>query len=442
MGLLCAWGLSRRSDTTAVAGRIAAPPKSPGTNTVLTQVVVRRQFFSWREVESPDYRAYITNLRDIGCPEQTIRDIIIADVGQLYARKRAAEVPSPDQEWWRSEPDTNLVAAASAKTQALETERRALLAGLLGPDWETRSAEPGERPPVSLTGPVLGELSPETKQAVEDVTQRSEERAQAYLEAQQQAGKTADPAELARLRLETRNELAKLLNPAQLEEFLLRYSQTAINLRQSFQGLQLTPDEFRKLFHATDSLDEQIELNFSGDGPGVARQRDALAKSREDAIKTALGPDRYQQYVASQLAQDPAYRDALAAVQQAGVSPSAVSSLYALNVATAQELARIQNDPTLTDEARAAQIKALQDQQQSARNQLLGINQAQQPPLPLPPPPPDSGPTQTHSFSPGETIYQIADQYGVTLNDLLSANPNLNFNQLTRGAQIKIPSVK
>jgi len=40
---------------------------------------VRRQFFSWQQLESPDYQTYVANLRDIGCPEQTIRDIIIAD---------------------------------------------------------------------------------------------------------------------------------------------------------------------------------------------------------------------------------------------------------------------------------------------------------------------------------------------------------------------------
>lgn len=44
--------------------------------------------FSWRQVESPDYRTYVANLRKIACPEQTIRDIITADVGGLYARRR------------------------------------------------------------------------------------------------------------------------------------------------------------------------------------------------------------------------------------------------------------------------------------------------------------------------------------------------------------------
>src|SRR6185436_17262704 len=97
-----------------------------------TNLVVRRQFFSWREVESPDYPTYIANLRDIGCPEQTIRDIIIADVNGMFAKRRATEVVTPEQQWWVSQPDSNLLATATEKVRLLEDERRTLLARLLG----------------------------------------------------------------------------------------------------------------------------------------------------------------------------------------------------------------------------------------------------------------------------------------------------------------------
>src|SRR2546430_9741862 len=39
-------------------------------------------------------------------------------------------------QWWRSEPDTNVVQAAAEKARDLEDERRALLARLLGTAWE------------------------------------------------------------------------------------------------------------------------------------------------------------------------------------------------------------------------------------------------------------------------------------------------------------------
>src|SRR5262245_45431219 len=44
--------------------------------------VTRTAPFHWSDLESTDYHQYIANLRAIGCPEQTIRDIIIADINK------------------------------------------------------------------------------------------------------------------------------------------------------------------------------------------------------------------------------------------------------------------------------------------------------------------------------------------------------------------------
>ena len=48
--------------------------------------------FKWEAVEAPDYKQYIANLRAVGCPEQTIRDIIITDLDRTYGR---VSIPKP-----------------------------------------------------------------------------------------------------------------------------------------------------------------------------------------------------------------------------------------------------------------------------------------------------------------------------------------------------------
>jgi len=144
-----------------------------------TNVVLRRQFFSWRSVESDDYPTYVSNLREIGCPEQTIRDIIIADVNGLYTRRRALEIVTPEQQWWRTEPDSNVVQVATEKSRVLDDERRALLARLLGTNWEAGdlvNLPRPSRPGVVLDGSVLGSLPPETKQALEEINIHSQDR--------------------------------------------------------------------------------------------------------------------------------------------------------------------------------------------------------------------------------------------------------------------------
>ena len=401
-----------------------------------TNVLINRQYFSWRQVESTDYPTYVANLRAIGCPEQTVRDIIIADINALYARKRATEIVTPEQQWWRSEPDTNVLQIAIARLRELDRERRGLLARLLGPGWESGdlvSLPRPSRPTITLDGPVLGVLPTDIKQKVGEINARLQERIQAYTEAQRAAGQPVNPVELARLRQQTRNELAGILSPLQLEEYLLRYSEDASALRSQFGQLKYfnaTPDEFRAVFEATDAYDQQLQmLAGATDSDGVAQRR-ALETQRLEAIKNALGPDRFAQY---QLLQDPAYRDAYATAQAAG-SPESALVLYQINQAAAQESARIQSLTNLTAEQRAIELKKAELKQLEANAVALGQTLPTEPPMPPQPPP-----ATVHVMKPGEGLSFLSRLYGVNPGDLRAANPNLNLDHLKAGDSVSVP---
>jgi hypothetical protein len=76
----------------------------------------------WRDVEAEDYRAYVKNLRSIGCPEQTIRDIVTADVLQAYASQRSnvAAAVYRDFKPWVTEP------TEASRRDELQRQRREL----------------------------------------------------------------------------------------------------------------------------------------------------------------------------------------------------------------------------------------------------------------------------------------------------------------------------
>jgi hypothetical protein len=350
---------------------VADPDLSADTNQTKTNVVVRRQNFTWEEVESDNYVTYIKNLREIGCPPSTIRDIIVADVDELYVHRRITEVVSADHQWWTSEPDLDAIQAAANKLKTLETERRALLTRLLGPGWETASnpLPPSTRTGISLTGPILGELSPQTKVAVYDIAAQTQQKIEAYQEAQRIAGKEVDPAELAKLREESRAELAKILDPAQMEEFLLRYSNTAYQMRSELRGLDLTKEEFRALFRARDSIEQQDELNYTGNDPIKLRRKQELETQREAAIKQALGEERYANYA---LNQDPLFRKSQATAEQLGAPADVVLPIYQINRLTEAERQRIGDDRTLSAEEKIEALAAVQAEQQKSLEKILG----------------------------------------------------------------------
>jgi LysM repeat protein len=425
------WGrrisLSHSLQVSATWSPVSAPAK--------TNVVFRRQFFSWREVESDDYPTYVANLHDIGCPEQTIRDIIIADVNSLYSRRRSLEILTPEQQWWRPEPDSNVVQAASEKAKALDDERRGLLAKLLGANWEGGdlvSLPRPSRPGVLLDGPVLGSLQSDAKQAVEEINLRSQDRIQAYVDAQKRVGKNPEPAELARLQQQTRTELQRVLTPPQLEEYLLRYSQNAADLRSELGQLKYfsaTPEEFRGIFRSTDLLDEQIQLLAGATDANSIGQRKSLEDQRENAIKLALGQKRYDEY---RLLHDPLYRDAVARAQQAG-TPEAAMLMYQINLASAGEQSRIRSDATLTEEQKAIELKRLEVEQ--LRANTLASGQDLPPELPQQSPPP----RKMYVVRPGDNANVVSMIYGVPVSALRAANPNKDLGRLRPGEAINIP---
>jgi hypothetical protein len=418
------------------AGSLAGPVGLADTSAGLSRsnVVLRRQFFSWQEVESPDYPTYIANLRNIGCPEQTIRDIIIADVNGLYARKRALELVTPEQQWWRSEPDTNVLQVALEKARVLDDERRNLLTRLLGSTWESgdlvnlpRPSHPG----VVLDGPVLGALSADTKQAIQEINVRSEARIQSYLDAIRQQGKTADPVELEKLRQQTRDDLARVLSPPQLEEFLLRYSQYANNLRTELGQLRYfnaTPDEFRAVFRATDSIDQQIQLLADSTDPNSVQTRQALENQRDNAIKIALGADRYSQY---QMLHDPLYRQAVQVAQQAG-TPDAAQTIYQINLAAASTQGAINDNTNLSADQKAIELKQLELDQLKANSLAMGRALPPEPPAPLPP-------RRTYTLRQGDSPAVVGMIYGIPESAIRAANPGVDFSRLGPGDSILIP---
>lgn len=349
---------------------LSARPTPAGLETVVkTNVVVRRQNFVWNQIESDDYPTYIANLRAIGCPEATIRDIIVADVNQLFAKRRATEIVTAEQQWWRSEPDLDITQAAVVKLKALETERRSLLSRLLGAEWES-SYYPYPAPSGNpLDGPLLGALSPQSKNAVHEIEGRSQERRQVYLEAMQKEGKPADPAELERLRQQTRAELAQVLGPEQLEEYLLRYSNNANALRTEMRGFEAGPDEFRNLFRARDSIDQQLQSLAGATDPASLQRRKELEQERDGAIREILGTDRFQLY---KLNQDPLFRDSRALVQQIGATQEKLLPLYEINHTTEVEQQRIRNDATLTPEERTEALHATQASRENTLRKLFG----------------------------------------------------------------------
>jgi LysM repeat protein len=418
------------------------PPPAPDATTEVepktrTHVEVRRQFFLWSELESNDYVTYIDNLRAVSCPEQTIRDIIIADVNALYARRRATEIQTPEQQWWRATPDPAVLRTAREKLLALDAERRALLTRLLGQGWDQTEMISIRNPRgVVLDGPVLGLLPEDVKRRINEVVAASQQQMDQLLTRAKSEGRQPTAKELATLRDQTRVELQKILSPGQVEEFLLRYSHNATQLRSQLAALKhfnASPDEFRAMFRVNEQFESRIQSLTDSINPNDIAARQALEQQRDTALRTALGAERYAKYVALQ---DSDYRTAYAQALDAA-SPNSAATLYDINRETQAELARLKANTNYTAQQLAIELKRVELEQLKATAEAVGQTVPAGPDTPAPEPEPL--PNRAHVIRSGETLGGLSTAYGVPVHVILEMNPGLQNGYLKAGQRVILP---
>src|SRR5436190_12514320 len=73
----------------AIAPIVQIRNEHPPASTVIEPGIVTNHFH-WKMIEASNYENYVRNLRAVGCPEKTVRDIILAEIQKTYAVKCAA----------------------------------------------------------------------------------------------------------------------------------------------------------------------------------------------------------------------------------------------------------------------------------------------------------------------------------------------------------------
>ncbi len=373
---LAAGFLMKGSVSQTVESRFAAtttallPAKTVRADRVVNTVTVNRdKALDWTSVESADYRAYIQNLREIGCPEETVRDIIIADINKLYASKVAALYPSPKEfKFWRVDDRTarNEARDRDQKRHELDKEKRDLIKELLGVDSESEMARWSGRP--NDDNYRYGFLSAEKQEQTKALDHKYREMERDLLK--DGGGWTPENrAKFMALRAERETEMAKLLGTEDFEQYQLRNSYTARNMRDNLTGFQPNEDEFREIFQMRKAYDDQFGFTRDGSDEAVREEKKLAQQKLEEQLKATLGEERFHEY---QLSQDPHFREDFDFTQRYNLPRQTAETLYQVRLAAEQERQRIRNDATLNDQARAAALKGLGQDTRAALEPTLG----------------------------------------------------------------------
>ena len=368
IGLAAAWFHQRQTPVSTPQSEtpettVKADTKTPSRTTTKTVTSVREKQLDWTTVESADYRAYIKNLRDIACPEETVRDIIIADINKLYAPKFAALYGSPsDFKFWQTDNRSNRKdeREREEKRRALEKEKRDLIKELLGVDYESELARLSGKPDEDAWR--YGFLSPEKQAQIKALSDKYREMERAIFN-EGGGWSPENRAKFASLRAQREAEMAQLLSPSELEEYQLRTSWTARNMRENLGTFQPDEEEFRKIFQARKGYDDQFGFIRDGGDEKIREERRVAQQQLDEQLKAVLGPERFHDY---QLSQDDHYREIYSFTEKNNLSKQMAETLYNARATIDDRRHEIERDPNLSaDQRRAALLAVFADAEQT-----------------------------------------------------------------------------
>ena len=349
---------ARMARLPAKAPRATTPVATPSTSPT----------FNWQSVESEDYKIYIQQLRAIGCPEDTIRDIISADVRKLYEAKRAETRPKQMPKYWEAgfaQPGKHDRPYA-AGLRALEQEEKQVLKELLGPGWE-QAYRPYPAENVEDEALRFGDLAAEKREKI-----RASQKKFAELEADLMNRSlngilsSEDEKQLEDLHQRQRKELAAILTPEELEQHDLRNSETAQNLRAGLVGLELNEQEFLNIYRWQKKMEEQTEAIKDPFDDQLAQSE----KQVESQIRNLLGEKRFADF---QRGSDPDFQDLHQLASGYDLPADAVLKVYDLQkqLQQAQEtMARVNSNGR--PRGRNPELIALQRQTAGTIKSLIG----------------------------------------------------------------------
>ncbi len=358
------------------AGTFTAPLRTKFVTNTVTQIAVRKinatnsllaalgqRPLSWQALESTNYVAYMQNLRGFGCPDETILDIILTDIGRLYARRRAqlrAQAPPP-KFWETGDPAGHgaaLPPEVRRQLRELDQDQEVLVRELLGVNFRAELAKYwSEDEPATLN---LGFLPSAKQQSVQSLHDKYAALEEGIYGRANGLFLDEDQAELQRLQKQREADLAQVLGPQELEEYQLRNSETAQNLRVQLAGFQPSEEEFRKIFQLQKTFDDNFGQAFDvTDETALALRGRAQSEASEamgEEIRKVLGPQRFAEYAR---AQDDDYRGLVQVAERFNLPRDVAGSVYDMKTAAERQKASVEANATLSEEQRGRMLAAI-----------------------------------------------------------------------------------
>ena len=331
---------------------------------------LRPKDFHWSRIESTDYPTYVANLRAIGAPETTLRDIILADLEKLYqSRLDASRQANEGQFWHTTEQREKARRELNRRERELNREKRVLIKALLDLDYDQSALEAWwDEPEFALVLGFLPESKPVEVIAVLNLFGEQDN------EIDDRAGGILTPEDVAlkkRFFKQMLAELGRQLTPSELEEVELR-SIGAMSFALADEhpaDLKLTGVELRELIRLKWHWDSPLEEEFEWPDEAFEEQRRRGHAEFAARARKLMGDDRFAAFLRQD---DSDFQPIHELAERQHLSNATALQAYAIMKVTTDELTRARRDRSLSASNRRAQMARIRQSAAQALRQTLG----------------------------------------------------------------------
>lgn len=336
----------------------SAPAPDAGAPAALSTSTVNEtaaKSATWTQLSGGDLRTQRERLVAEGFPPATIRAILAAQIREGFAaRRKALDASLADTPFWRA---TQPSAKTQAELRALAKEEQKALRDLLGPDPENGPGAALHRQFPNLASEKIDQLVA--------IRERYDEQRQDFYATTRGAYTPDEREKLNGIDKAMHDEFAAVLSPEELENYDLRTSNTANQVRYNLSAFDPTEAEFRAIYRAQKAFDEQFRI-MGQMTPEQSRAYTEGRKKMTEEIKAALGETRFADY---ERATDYNYRQTTQLIARLGLPPETANKVYAVQ----KEFQQVRTTITSRNQAeRDEQLALLASEAQTNLTALLG----------------------------------------------------------------------
>ena len=364
-------GLSEVARTTVEKSSVTA-----NQNVAVTATGAR---ISWRDLQAAELKVFVGKLRAVNCPEETIKDLALADLNRRYSKQQQYILNDREnQDYWKPyqrkvDPEKQKMRRERMKQiQALMKEKKALIVELFGVDVEKqRMKEEGYDTDNMGWNPNSLSFLPEAKrEAVQKYLDDFNEKEQEFYASVSGSWDADARAKQKKLGEEKIAGLAQFLTPDELREYKLRNSQMASQISSDLHGVDLTRGQYEALFDIRDKYGDSI-YNYSdaGNDPATIKQIEQNKKDMEAEVAAALGTDKSAEL---ERAQDYNYQQLASLAKHNDLPAETAPKIYDFKQAAEKAAAELRANSNLTAEQRQTELAQIRAETETVVKGALG----------------------------------------------------------------------